>query len=118
MPARRATTKRYQCPIELTLDVMGGKWKPRILWELRGGPKRFNELLHAVPDIAHKVLTQQLRALEHDGLIARRAFDDGGRRVEYALSDLGRTLRPSLDALAKWAKDHHREVHAALDWPP
>ena|SRR5215471_3135552 len=115
MNGRRAT-RRYQCPVELTLDVIGGKWKPRILWELRSGPKRFNVLLNTVPDIAHKVLTQQLRALEHDGLIVRRALDDG-RRVEYALSEFGRTLRPSLDALAKWAKQHHREVHATLDWP-
>ena len=118
MSARRSSTKLYTCPVELTLDVMGRKWQPRILWELRAGPRRFNSLMHAVTNVSHKVLTQQLRSLEHDRLISRRVVDGHARSVEYSLTEFGRTLRPSLNALAKWAKEHHRQVGATLDWPP
>jgi len=117
MSVRRTSTKTYTCPVELTLDVMGRKWQPRILWELRGGPKRFNSLMRAVTNVAHKVLTQQLRSLEHDRLISRRVAERHPHAVEYSLTDLGRTLRPALNALAKWAKEHHRQVGATLDWP-
>ena len=113
---RRTLAARYTCPVELTLDVIGGKWKPLILWELRGGARRFNALQEQVPGIAHKVLTEQLRDLERADIIARTQQPRGARHVEYKLSDFGRTLRPALDAMAKWAKRHHRHLGVALDW--
>ena len=107
---------RYVCPVELTLDVIGGKWKPLILWELRTGPRRFNALQHALPGITHKMLSQQLRDLERAGIVSRREIPGRVRHVEYTMSEFGRTLRPVLNALAGWAKAHHQEVGATLDW--
>lgn len=109
--------RRYTCPVRLTLDVVGGKWKSHILWELRSGGRGFNTLLAAVTGISHKVLTQQLRQLERDGLIERRVRATRARRTDYTLTAFGRTLRPSLDALARWAKTHHEALGAPLDWP-
>lgn len=107
----------YTCPVRLTLDVVGGKWKSHILWELRGSARGFNALLTAVTGISHKVLTQQLRQLERDGLVERRVRATRARRIDYGLTPFGRTLRPSLDALARWAKAHHANIGAPLDWP-
>jgi DNA-binding HxlR family transcriptional regulator len=85
--------------------------------ELRTGARGFNTLLAAITGISHKVLTQQLRQLERDGLIERRVRATRTRRTDYALTTFGRTLRPSLEALARWAKMHHEELGAPLDWP-
>lgn len=118
--AGRSTTRYagpYTCPVRFTLDVVGGKWKPHLLWELRGGARGFNALVAALTGISHKVLAQQLAQLERDGLVERRERTGRVRRVDYALTPFGRTLRPSLDALARWAKAHHGVLGAALDWP-
>jgi DNA-binding HxlR family transcriptional regulator len=107
--------------VEVTLYVVGGKWKPRILWELRHGPRHFNALHAALAGISHKVLAAQLRGLERSGVLSRtQRFDakDRVRRVDYALSQFGRTLRPVLDSMAGWAKVHHRRVGVVLDWSP
>ncbi len=110
---------RYLCPVDLTLDVIGRKWQPLILCALYAGPLHYNMLKAALPGVAHKVLTQQLRDLERHRLIARtERTARGGRRVEYSLSDFGRTLRPVLRTMALWAKRHHRRVGAKLDMPP
>jgi DNA-binding HxlR family transcriptional regulator len=101
--------------VQLTLDLMRGKWKAHILWELRGRSRGFNELLAALNGVSHKVLAEQLRSLERDGFVARR--ERTGRRTEYTVTPFGRTLRPALDALAKWAKSHHTDVGVMLDWP-
>ena len=120
MPRRLAADRGtpYHCPVELTLAVIGGKWKPLILWELRGGARGFNALHAAVHGITPKVLTAQLRQLARDGVVARtvRAGGPDGRvrHVDYALTPFGRTLRPALDALARWAKTHHAAVGATL----
>jgi DNA-binding HxlR family transcriptional regulator len=110
-----STLKTYRCPVQLTLDLVSGKWKTHILWELRGGPRGFNELLAALRGVSHKVLAKQLRELERGALITRRVRS--GRRTDYAMTPFGSTLRPSLDALARWAKTHHAAVGARLDWP-
>ena len=116
MPSRPGgEAAHYLCPVELTLDMVGGKWKPLILWELRGGTRRFNALEGALPGITHKVLAQQLRALERDGFVSRTVHDGRAPHVEYALSEFGDTLRPVLDAMARWAKEHHRQVGATLE---
>ena len=73
----------YACPVQLTIDIVGGKWKPLILWLLRAGrPRRFNDLQRSMPDVAHKVLTQQLRQLERDGLVARNVVGGPHLQVE------------------------------------
>lgn len=110
----RPETVHYACPVELTLAMVGGKWKPLILWELRGGACRFNALQAALGGVTHKVLAQQLRALERDGFVIRTELDGEVRHVEYALSEFGGTLRPVLNVMAEWAKEHHRQVGATL----
>jgi DNA-binding HxlR family transcriptional regulator len=102
----------YACPVELTLSVIGGKWKPLLLWELRGGAKRFGELESALAGITHKVLTQQLRALERAEIVVRTEHASRIRHVEYALSPFGATLAPVLDEMAGWAKRNHARVGA------
>jgi DNA-binding HxlR family transcriptional regulator len=91
MTSRNANryARPYTCPVRLTLDVVGGKWKSHILWELRNGARGFNALLTAVTGISHKVLTQQLRQLERDGLIERRVRATRARRTDYALTPFG-----------------------------
>src|SRR4029078_790401 len=91
--------------------------KSHIVSQRRGGAPGFNTLLAGVTGISHKVLTQQLRQLERDGLIERRVRATRAHRTDYALTPFGRTLRPSLDALARWAKAHHEHLGAPLDWP-
>jgi len=110
----RRLDNSYACPVELTLDVVGGKWKPMILWLLRGQKRRFNDLQAAMPGIAHKVLTQQLRMLERDGIVTRTVTGEPRLRVDYALTDFGATLRPVLDGLASWAKRYHRRLGATI----
>jgi len=96
--------KKYSCPVELTLDLIGGKWKVVILWWLRGGSKRFGELMQLMPDISQKVLTSQLRELEADGLIERQVFAESPPRVEYSLSAHGITLKPIMELMCEWGK--------------
>ena len=93
------------CPVETTLEVIGGKWKTVILYHLREGKKRFGELKRAMPLTTQKVLTQQLRELEADGVVSRRVFPEVPPRVEYALTDLGRSLEPVLAAMCTWGAE-------------
>ncbi|HEV7164003.1 MAG TPA: helix-turn-helix domain-containing protein [Gammaproteobacteria bacterium] len=108
MTKKRPT--RFICPVDVALSLIHGKWKPMILWLLAGKKQRFSDLQTAMPGVAHKVLSQQLRQLEGDGVIKRRVMDTPGVRVEYELTDFGRTLRPALNALASWGKAHHRDL--------
>jgi DNA-binding HxlR family transcriptional regulator len=102
--------KKYSCPVEFTLDLIGGKWKSVILWWLRSGRKRFGELMQLMPQISQKVLTTQLRELEADGLIERQVFAESPPRVEYLLTAHGETLKPIMELMCEWgkanAKDH------------
>ncbi len=97
--------KDYQCTLELAFDLVGGKWKPRILWWLGHGTLRFRELERQLPDTARKVLVQQLRQLEADGLVRRTVHAQVPPRVDYALTDMGRKLLPILDALDAWGEE-------------
>ena len=96
---------QYGCPVEVTVEVIGGKWKCTILWWLRRGAKRFGELIQLIPRISRKVLTQQLRELERDGLIQRRAYSERPPRVEYFLTRLGEALEPITDLMCDWGKE-------------
>lgn len=91
-----------RCPVEVTLALLGNKWKVLILRELFINTKRFGELSRGVPGISQKMLTQQLRQMEQDGLVLRRIYAEVPPRVEYSLTDTGKSLRPILDAMHKW----------------
>jgi DNA-binding HxlR family transcriptional regulator len=90
------------CPVETTLLLIGEKWKVLILRDLIDGTKRFGELKNSVGSISQKVLTQQLRAMEEDGLVHREAYAEIPPRVEYSLTKLGMSLKPILDSMWDW----------------
>jgi DNA-binding HxlR family transcriptional regulator len=96
------------CPIEQLLVLIGGRWKPVILWWLFESkkPLRFKTLRHNMPRISQKVLTQQLRELERDGLVNRQIFTEMPVRVEYSLTPFGKRLRPVLRVLDSWSRKH------------
>jgi DNA-binding HxlR family transcriptional regulator len=92
--------------IDATLSVLGGKWKMLILWQLLGRPSRFNELRRAITGVSQHMLTVQLRELESQGVITRTVFAEVPPRVEYALSEHGKSLGGVVRALAEWGKSH------------
>lgn len=91
-----------ECPVATTVALIGSKWKLLIIRNLLERPWRFNELKKDLEGISQKVLTDSLRSMEKDGLITRTVFPEVPPRVEYALSDLGKTLKPILDSMVKW----------------
>jgi DNA-binding HxlR family transcriptional regulator len=97
---------KLPCPVETTLGVVGGKWKTIILYHLDDGVRRFGELRRTIPGITQKVLTQQLRELEADGIISRKIYPTVPPKVEYALTNYGKTLRPVLQAMGDWGTMH------------
>jgi DNA-binding HxlR family transcriptional regulator len=98
--------KTYHCPVEAALDVIGGKWKPLILWALGDDVLRFSELQKALPNVNAKMLTKQLRELEEDGIIRRKIYPEVPPRVEYTITDFGKTLIPILNALCNWGAEY------------
>ena len=99
----------YHCPVEATLDLIGGKYKTLILWHLAGGPQRFSQLQRLILRATPKMLTQQLRELEEDGLIHREVFPVVPPRVEYTLTVRGESLLPILHAMRDWGTAFLRE---------
>lgn len=92
----------YNCPVDTTLDMIGGKYKSLILWHLMNGTLRFGELKKLIPQATPKMLTQQLRELERDELLIRTVYPVVPPKVEYSLSELGRSIRPILTAMYEW----------------
>jgi DNA-binding HxlR family transcriptional regulator len=99
-----------RCPVETTLDVIGGKWKVVILFWLRDETRRFSELRRKIPDVSERMLTQQLRELERDGIVERKVYPEVPPRVEYSLSSYGRTLLPITELMCAWGKNHMRRL--------
>lgn len=95
--------KIFFCPMQLTMEVLGGKWKLLILWQLQQGTKRYGELRTALPEITHKMLTQQLRELETDGIVRRKVFRVVPPKVEYSLTETGERLSGVMKSMADWA---------------
>ncbi len=99
-----ASTKAPWCPVTATVEVIGGRWKPTILFHLKDQPRRFNELRRLIPGITQRMLTLQLRALEQDGIVARTVHNTIPPHVEYAFTRKGWTLGPLLDAMEAWGE--------------
>ncbi|MFI5909970.1 winged helix-turn-helix transcriptional regulator [Dactylosporangium sp. NPDC051541] len=109
--------KRYHCPVELAVDIIGGKWRPVVLAHLKEGIHRYGELRRLMPDVTEKMLTQRLRELEADGLISRRDLGTNPPHVEYALTDEGRSLAPVLQALYDWGAARAERTGTAIQAP-
>jgi len=111
------SVKTYNCPVEATIDVIGGKWKPLILWWLHQRTYRFAELRRLIPGITEKVLTQHLRELEADGIVDRRVFATIPPKVEYSLTEYGNSLKQALNAICEWGQLHMQRIGAAEKSP-
>lgn len=94
------------CPVETTLTLIGDKWKVLILRDLLPGTKRFGELRRSIGAVSQKVLTTQLRQMEESGLLIRTVYPEVPPRVEYSLTELGRSLKPVLDAMRDWGEEY------------
>lgn len=108
------TEEMTKCPVAITVSLIGSKWRVFVLRDLMSGPKRFGELRRSIAGISHKVLADNLRNMENDGLIARVVLESRPARIEYRLTDLGETMRPILQQLeiwGKWYKDNFNKAN-------
>ena len=96
----------FYCPVKLTADIIGGKWKPLILFYLESGTLRFSHLQRRIPGLTKKMLTQHLRELERDGIIRRKVYAVVPPRVEYSLTRHGESLKPLLKLMSAWGAKH------------
>lgn len=109
MLSERVESTWTNCPIETTLAVVGGKWKPLILYHLFDQTRRFNELQRLMPKVTREMLTQHLRELEADGIVHREVYQQVPPKVEYSLTELGQTLKPLLLLLNEWGLTYRQE---------
>ena len=98
------------CPVETTLTLIGDKWKVLILRDLMPGTKRFGELKKSIGSVSQKVLTAQLRVMEQSGLVHRDVYAEVPPRVEYSLTELGRSLKPILDSMWAWGEEYKAKM--------
>ena len=98
------------CPVETTLTLIGDKWKVLILRDLIPGTKRFGELKKSIGSVSQKVLTAQLRDMEENGLVHREVYAEVPPRVEYSLTELGRSLKPILDSMWSWGEEYKKQL--------
>ena len=105
------------CGLEAALKVVGGKWKPLVLWHLSRGPRRFGELRRLVVGISEKMLAQQLREMESDAIVVRKDYQEIPPRVEYALTDLGLSLKEALRPLCDWGNAHQALLLSSSQTP-
>lgn len=107
--------RSFSCPVELSLSVIQGKWKILILWHLRNGTRRYSELRKAMPRITHKMLSQQLKELEADGVVHREVYPVVPPKVEYSLTQEGLSLMPMLEEMQLWGmrfkQTHHIQIN-------
>ena len=106
------------CPIETTLTLISNRWTVLILWDLLDGVKRFGELKKLLGGVSQKVLTANLRQMEEAGLLTRTVYAEVPPRVEYALTETGRSLRPVLEAMLEWGTRYRAGMEAAADPTP
>lgn len=105
----KITSQNQNCPVSVTIRLIGGKYKALLLWHLTGQTLRFSQLHKLVPEATPKMLTQQLRELEEDGLITRTVYPVVPPRVDYALTQLGQSLFPILEAMYRWGSTFMKE---------
>lgn len=103
----------YGCGLEAALAVIGGKWKPIVLWHLAPGPRRFGELRRLVTGISEKMLIQQLREMEADGIVARKDYQEIPPRVGYSLTEFGVSLAEALGPLCDWGREHMSRIETS-----
>ena len=103
-----------ECPVATTVQLIGNKWKLLILRNLLVRPWRFNELMKSLEGISQKVLTDSLRSMESDGIITRTVYPEVPPRVEYALSELGESMRPILDAMQAWGTEYKTTLNRVI----
>ena len=111
MSESKAAKELPACPVETTLTLIGDKWKVLILRDLLTGTKRFGELKKSIGNVSQKVLTAQLRAMEENGLLTRTVYAEVPPRVEYTLTDLGKSLKPILDAMWNWGEEYKASLN-------
>ncbi len=107
-----AKTQLYACGLEAALDIVGGKWKVLILWQLHPKLRRFGQLKRLVPGISEKMLIQQLREMEADGIVQRKVYHEVPPRVEYSLTRFGVSLNDALEPLCEWGERHMKRIGA------
>ena len=100
-----------ECPVEMTLQLIGDKWKVLIIRDLLTGTKRFSELMRSVTGITQKVLTSNLRSMEADGLVNRKVYPQVPPTVEYSLTETGLSLKPILDSMVQWGIEYRDKMH-------
>ena len=105
-PLRHRTYDRMGCPVEACTEVIGGKWKGKIMFILFTGTKRFGELRKLLPDTTQRMLTMQLRELEEDGLIERKVYAQVPPKVEYSITSQGQSLKPIIESMWHWGNDY------------
>ncbi len=109
--------KHYYCNVELTLHVIGGKWKPIIIYRLgNDGTLRFSAIKRSIPNITQKMLTQQLRELEADGVIHRKVYAQVPPKVEYSLTETGESVMPVIESLCRWGKEYEAWAARQKGW--
>ncbi|MFQ6549040.1 winged helix-turn-helix transcriptional regulator [Aestuariibius sp. 2305UL40-4] len=106
MDTKERICQTETCPVTRTVQVMGGRWKPIVLYYLAGRPRRFNELRRLIPEVTQRMLTQHLRQLEADGVVHRDVKAQVPPHVEYSLTEMGRSLMPILEGMAEWGEAH------------
>ncbi|BBB89668.1 MAG TPA: helix-turn-helix domain-containing protein [Methylomusa anaerophila] len=104
-----------ECPMDIAINILSGKWKIAILWHLTKGIVRFNELERLLRNITHKTLTLQLRELEKDGMIYRKVYAEVPPRVEYGLTKLGESMKPILTSMCEWGKTYQKTYSSKPD---
>jgi DNA-binding HxlR family transcriptional regulator len=103
--------KEYKCPVQATINVIGGKWKPLILYYLLQGTKRYGELTRLLPpEVTQRMLTLQLRELESDGVINRTVYPEVPPKVEYSMTEFGRSLEPILLLMVDWGEEYINRI--------
>ncbi|WP_419677990.1 winged helix-turn-helix transcriptional regulator [Aliarcobacter lanthieri] len=100
--------EQFKCPVEIAIDVLTGKWKILIIWYLKDEKKRFNELQKLLPKATQKMLIQKLRELESDGIVHREVYPIVPPKVEYSLTEYGKSLKPIIKQLYLWGDNHKK----------
>ncbi|MEU4322489.1 helix-turn-helix domain-containing protein [Nocardia fluminea] len=111
--AQRKRDLDFDCPVEVTLDVIGGKWKGMIVFHLSEGTARFNEMRRGMPHVTQRMLTAQLRELERDNVLTRTVYPEVPPRVEYELTEFGRGLVPIILLMETWGERYREQLRPA-----